>query len=294
MWIDHGVYPDYMTFTYSPYYMGETRSEKLSKRKSDEDDLKRTLENLNKSMLEKGFPPMKVFITSWNMTNSSRNYFNDSLWKACYIIKCCIESLGKVDGLLYSQLQDSVTDYYDNQQLLNGSGGLLTRDWIAKPAFLAYRLLRHLQKYFVASGDNYIITRDDYGKITIVMHNFIARNYLYYLKEENENTLKDHYSYFVNQNTKNLHFELEGVEECISYELHHHVVNRKSGSIMDEWAKYEFNDNLHIDDIDYLKAITMPSIYTTKASPKEGKLIFDVLLEPLEVRCISLRPMLYT
>lgn len=93
------------------------QSERLSKRKSDEEDLSHTLEDLNRALLQMGFPATKVYMSSWNMTNSSRNYFNDSLWKASYIVKNCIDNLDNVDGLIYSQLQDSVTDYYDNQEL---------------------------------------------------------------------------------------------------------------------------------------------------------------------------------
>lgn len=290
MWIDNGVYPDFLTFTYSPYASGELQRERMSKRKSDEDDLSHTLDEVKRLMLQYGFPKRRVYISDWNMTRSSRNYFNDSLWKACYIVKCSIDNLGKVDALVYSQLQDITTDYFDDQQLLNGSGGLLTRDQIGKPAFLAMRLLRHLQKYLVKTGEDYIITRDEYGKITILMHNFIARNYMYFLKEEHENTLKDHYTYFQHQNKKTLHFKLENVVANATYELHHHLINRKYGSIMDEWAKFGFRENLYLDDIEYLKTITIPQIYSTNAAAKDAVLEFDVDLEPLEVRCISLRP----
>ena len=290
LWLDKGVFPDFFTFSYVPYSVGEIQSERLSKRKSDEDDLKNTMLALRRSLLELGFPDKQIFLSSWNMTRSSRNYFNDSLWKACYIAKCTIDNIGLLDGMLYSQLQDSLTDYYDNQELLNGSAGLLSRDMIAKPAFLAFRLLNHLQRFLVEKGDNYIITRDEYGKITILIHNFINRNYLYFIKEENENNLKEHYSYFENQDAKEFHFQLEGMMNDCTYELHHHTVNREHGSIIDEWAKFDFNNNIHFDDIDYLKRITIPRIYSTFEDATDGKLEFSVTLEPLEVHCISIRP----
>lgn len=290
MWIDMGVYPDFLTYTYLPYAKGEIQSERMSKRKSDENDLKNSLDDLNDLLLRYGFPDRKVFITDWNMTSSSRNYFNDSLWKACYVVRCCIDNLGSIDALVYSQLQDATTDYYDNQQLLNGSGGLLTRDMIEKPAFMAMKLLRHLQKYLVKKGKNYIITRDEYGKITILMHNFISRNYLYYVKEENENTLEDHYKYFKHQNTKTLHFRIENVLEDTEFQLHHHLVNRKFGSIMDEWAAFGFKESLQNDDIEYLKRVTVPKIFSTAEKSEGNILSFDVDMEPLEIRCISIRP----
>ncbi len=290
MWTDHGIYPDFLTFTYSPYALGDLPQERMSKRKSDEDDLLHSIEELNRLMLSYGFPKKRVFISEWNMTASSRNYFNDSLWKASYIIKCCIDNLGKVDTLTYSQLQDGTTDYYDTQQLLNGSGGLLTRDSIEKPAFMAMRLLRHLQKYLVAKGDDYIITRDEYGKITMVIHNFIKRNYLYYLKEEYENTPQEHYTYFEHQNKKTMHFELQHLLPDTEYDIHHHVVNRQNGSIMDEWAAFGFRESMQAGDIEYLRRISVPRLYTQVKRSEGDHLPLDVELEPLEIRCISLRP----
>lgn len=289
-WIDGGVYPDFLTFTYSPYTLGDIQSERMSKRKSDEDDLRHVVDDLNKIMLSCGFPKRKVYISEWNMTSSSRNYFNDSLWKACYIVKCCIDSLGKVDALMYSQLSDSTTDYYDDQSLLNGSGGLLSRDLIEKPAFMAMRLLRHLQKFLVAVGEDYIITRDEYGKITIIMHNFIRRSSLYYLKEEYENTLPEHYTYFEHQNKKKLRFELHNLFTDTIYDMHHHVVNRNNGSIMDKWADFGFQECLQMGDVEYMRRISVPKLFSVLRRTEGDTLSFDIELEPLEIRCISLKP----
>ena len=288
-WIDTNTFPDYLTFTYSPYRVQE-KDERFSTLKADEDDLAHTIDGLHRIMKKYGYPVFSnIYINKFNMTDSSRNYFNDSLWKAGYMAKAYLSNIGKVAGLLYSQLSDTTTDYYDDQRLLNGSGGLLTRDLIEKPAFLTLTLMKHLFGNLVAKGEDYILTRDEYGNFSLLCFNFISRNYLYYLQEEDKNTLEDHYSYFEHQEKKTFHFRIENVPDDQLFTLHHHVVNRQAGSIMDEWARFDFLDNLPIMDIAYLRQVCIPKLYYTRVASKDGKLEFDLVLEPLEIRCVTIR-----
>lgn len=289
-WIDNGVNPDFLTYVYFPYAMGEIQRERMSKRKSDENDLRNSIDELHHFLLKYGFPRKSIYISEWNMTMSSRNYFNDSLWKAGYIVKSFIDNLGKVDALVYSQLQDSMTDYYDNQQLLNGSGGLLTRDMVEKPAFIAMRMLKHLKKYLVKVDENCIITRDDHGKVTMILHNFISRNYLYYLKDEHENTLEEHYKYFEHQESKKFQITLHNMMENTRFKMHHHLINRQHGSVMDEWASFSFAESLRVEDVEYLRRVSIPRMFVDYIESEGTDVSFEVNLEPLEVRCISITP----
>ena len=290
-WIDNSVYPDCLTFNYSPYRVqtSEDGKERRVVLKTDEDDLERTIDGLRQIMKKYGYPDTEIYINNFNMTESSSNYLNDSLWKAGYMAKCYINSIGKVSALLYSQLSDATTDYFYNQSFLNGSCGLITRDLIEKPAFLTLRLLRHLHGYLIQKDNGYMVTRDEYGNIAVFCYNFIGRSYLYYLKEEDENTLENHYSYFEHMEKKTFHFEIDSLPDNQEYTLHHHTVNRQSGSIMDEWARFDFLDYLTSQDFAYLRQICIPKLSYTRAKTKDGKLVFDLTLEPLEIRLVSIR-----
>ena len=95
--------------------------------------------------------------------------------------------------------------------------------------------------------------------------------------------------YFENQEIKTFHFCIENVAEEQEFTFHHHVVNRQAGSIMDEWARFDFLDNLPIADVNYLRQVCIPKIYYTRAKSKESKLEFDLTLEPMEIRCVTIR-----
>lgn len=290
-WIDNGLYPDYLTYTYYPSYVtGDAEMDRFAKRKSDESDLAHTLDELNQLLLQYGFPEKKLYITEWNMTVSSRNYFNDSLWKGCYVLKCNLECIGKLDGLVYSQLSDSTTDYSDTQLLINGSGGLITRDMIEKPAFFAMKMLSMMKPKMISKGDGYAITMSESGEIIILMYNFINRNYLYFLKNENENMVQDHYQYFENQNEKKMLITIKGLPHKMRYSIREYIVNRENGSIMDEWMRLSCIQMPREEDVNYLRKRCTPKVVMSTEEAIKGKLELEYLLEPLEMRCVELKP----
>lgn len=288
--VDGGIYPEHLTFTHFPYAQGQISKERFSKRKTDESELLHSVQELHGILNMYGLNNRPVVISEWNMTVSSRNYFNDSLWKGCYILKCNLDLLGLVDTLCYSQLSDSTTDYYDNQNLLKGAMGLLTSDHIEKLAFIAMRMLKELKPLLVKKTEDYIVTRDERGEITIVAFHFIRRNHLYYMKEENETTLQDHYIYLEHQQPKTLTIQLTHLAHEGSYLMRQYIVSRKQGSIMDEWQKLAYIEDPSKDDIHYLKQRATPHMTMDKMKTEGQSLVISMEMEPLEMRCIILRP----
>lgn len=288
-WIDNGVYPDYLTYTYYPYAAGDQYSESFSKRKSDESDVSHSLDSLNQLLFHYGYPRREVYITDWNMSMSSRNYFHDSLWKGCYVLKCNLEAIGKTKALVYGQLVDSTSDYYDSCNIINGAGGLLTRDLIDKPAFIAMRMLEELQDRIVEKGDGYIITENEEQEFSIIVYNFINRNYLYYIKGENENQIEDHYRYLEHQEGKKVELTLKNLPSDTRYDIRQYITNRDQGSIMDEWVALSCMKSPNAEDITYLKRMATPKIRFEVRTVEDGCISMECHLKPLEMRLITLK-----
>ena len=288
-WIDNGVYPDYLTYTYYPYAAGDQYQDRFSKRKSDESDLTHALDSLNQLLFHYGYPKREVYITDWNMSMSSRNYFHDSLWKGCYVLKCNLESIGKVKSLVYGQLIDSTSDYIDSCNIINGAGGLLTRDMIDKPAFIAMRMLAELKDKIVETGDGYIITENDEKELSIILYNFINRNYLYFIKAENENQIEDHYRYLEHQEGKKVELTLKNLPENARYDIRQYITNRDQGSIMDEWLALSCMKSPNAEDITYLKRMATPRIRFETKEAEKGIISLECYLKPLEMRLITMK-----
>ena len=134
------------------------------------------------------------------------------------------------------------------------------------------------------------MTRDERGEITIVAFHFIRRNHLYYMKEENETTLQDHYIYLEHQQPKTLTIQLTHLAHEGSYLMRQYIVSRKQGSIMDEWQKLAYIEDPSKDDIHYLKQRATPHMTMDKMKTEGQSLVISTEMQQLEMRCIILRP----
>lgn len=287
-WGKANIYPDFLSFNYYPYTAGDQYQESFSKRKYDESDLFHTLQGLEQVMKRAAFPKRDIYITDWNMSVSSRNFFQDSLWKGCYVLKCYLESLGKADALIHGQLIDSTTDDVDSQMLINGSGGLLTRNMIEKPSFIAMKMLSLLKPNLVELGDGYIVTESEDREFSIILYNFINRNYLYYIKQEYENMPQDHYRYFENLDGRTFEVNLSHLPAEQEYIVRHAIVNREHGSVLDEWNSLSCIESPSRDDIEYLRETCRPKKTLTYMKADRGKIHLECTLRPLEMRLITM------
>lgn len=288
-WIDEGIYPDFISYDYYPYAAIGEMSEKFSKRKTNPDDFRETLDELRRSLLEYGFPGRKLFITDWNSTVSQRNVLNDSCWKACWLLKNAIDTLGQADMIAYSQISDITGDYYDAPLLLSGMAGLLTKEGIRKPAYYAMRFLAKMLPQMVSRGEHYLITRDESGRYAIALHNFKPLNYLWYMKEENAIPLAEQYRYFDDLSGAQLDVVLRNMESG-RYVLRKSTLNRKHGSVADEWAQMNCFEQLRREDIDYLRGICAPHVTLHSYRVKDGTLTIPVSMQPLEISLIEVLP----
>lgn len=285
-WIDEGIYPDFLTYSYFPYSAGEFNREIYSKRKTDEDNLRITLEELQEELAKSGFPTREIYITDWNGTISDRNFTNDSCWKAAWMMKSYFDAVGKVDALAYNCLSDCISQHYDTQGILNGCRGALSKDGIEKPSFHAMRFMGLLSPWMIQKGKDYMITTDRSQKIAVACHNFKERNYLYYLKPENEMGPEDQYRFFDDQDGKKVRFRLHQLPNGW-YLQKTYVFNREHGSVLDEWMKMECMKNLRRDEEEYLKRASIPEITLQKFEVTDGSIEREWYLQAHEIRVVQ-------
>lgn len=286
-WIDEGIYPDFISYDYYPYAAVEILSEKASKLKTDEDDFTHSLKELHKCMLEYGFPPRELYITDWNSTISQRNPLNDSCWKGCYILKNYLDTLGQADIIAYSQLSDITGDFSDIRGILGGMAGLISRDGIRKPAFFAFQFLCRLHERILGKNESAIITWDGNDHFSIVMHNYKARNYLYYFKRMDELSINELYQYFDNMDSKRVDVELKNIQNG-KYVLRKSKLNQRKGSVLDEWMQMNCFENLKGEDVDYLRDVCKPHITISIIEVTDGTLFLPNDLLPLEMSLLEI------
>ncbi len=273
--------PDFISIYSYPYLKPEEhakQSPKGSERSQGSTYVKTLLQETRKLLREYGFWKQELHLSEWNFSISNRNIINDSVFKGAYVVKNMLDMIGRADLAGYWYGTDLYSEFYDSEHLLNGSGGLITKDRICKPAYYGMHFFNRLdRKLLTYSGDG-IMATNGRGNYTILCHNYKHPRYQYY--REKEGSIKaQRYAEFFDDDVKQFRFVIRGVENGV-YQIKTRVVDQENGSVLDEWARMGYTDELTANDIDYLRKICVPRIKVDVVSVENGVLEINSQLNP--------------
>ncbi len=285
LWKERENLPDFVSVYCYPYtaemiYMGKNQT-------LDVDFVKKDLRRVRELMKEAEFPVEPLHVTEWSFSMSSRSVLNDHCMKGAYLLKNMIDSIGQADLMGYWVGSDLFADHYDSRWLLNGGGGLISKDGIPKPAFYALEFINHLGRYLIKTGDHYVISDNGQGNYRIVCHNLKTLGYQYNLLQEDQIRRDEVNNLFTDLQRLNMHFNLEAARSG-KYTMRMFSISQKFGSIQDLWKEVNVEGEMTPEDIRYLERITTPRLQHRYCEEKGGKLRFDVELEPNEMKFIHI------
>ncbi len=231
-----------------------------------------------------------IYITEWNNTISNRNYLNDSCFRAAYFVERIDRFVGRADMLGIMSGTDLVSSHIDSVGIINGGIGLLTKDTIRKPAYFAVDFLNQLGDQILDKGEHYIITRKSSTDIYILCYyySWFKRNYV--LQEDLIDLNRYNSMVFEDENPIYLNFRLDNLEESGEYYIKKRTMNRSSGSILNEWGNFQYDNRLTIQDVKYLQGISIPTLTQSKKIIAESYRTLEIKLEiqPQEITLIHI------
>lgn len=272
-WSRRECRPDFISIYAFPYLTPEEHARQepqVTERVQGSNYVNLLLDRNRQLMRDNGFLTQKLHLSEWNFTVSSRNFINDSVFKGAYIIKNILAMTGRVDVAGYWFASDLFSEFYDSEHLLNGSGGLITKDRICKPAYYGMYFLSRLERYLLAYNEDGMITANGRGSYTIVCHNYKHPGYHYY-REREGNISAQQCAGFFDDDIKEVSFEIRGVKNG-TYQIKTRMVDEENGSVLNEWELMGYTDELTADDVDYLRQICVPRIKVETADVKDGVL----------------------
>ncbi len=231
-----------------------------------------------------------IYITEWNNTISNRNYLNDSCFRAAYFVERIDKFVGKVDMVGIMSGTDLVSSHIDSVGIINGGIGLLTKDTIRKPAYFAVDFLNQLGDQILDKGEHYIITRKSSTDIYIICYyySWFKRNYV--LQKDLIDLNRYNSMVFEDENSIYLNFRLDNLEESGEYYIKKRTMNRSSGSILNEWGNFQYDNRLTIQDVKYLQGISIPTLTQSKKIIAQSDRTLEIKLEiqPQEITLIHI------
>ena len=278
-WKNHVSQPDFISVYSYPYLPPEEHAAQYpetSERIQESNYVRRLIDENRQLLWDNGFWKQELHLSEWNFTVSNRNLINDSIFKGAYIIKNLLNMIGKADVAGYWFGTDLFSEFYDAEHILDGSGGLITKDRICKPAYYGMYFFSRLDRYLLYYNEDGIITTNGRGNFAIVCHNYKHPSYRYYRETEGSMEAQRYAEYF-DEDTKQFRFVIRGVSNGV-YQIKTRMVDRENGSVLDEWERMGFTDELTANDIEYLQKVCVPRIKMETVTVDNGILEISSLL----------------
>ncbi len=236
------------------------------------------LENLLKKKLE-------VHITEWNVSSQLGNLIHDTCYVSTYIVKNVLDTIGKVNSLGYW----TFTDIFEEQKLgishFHGGFGLINKDGLKKPSYYAYYLLSKLGNEIIDKGEDYIITKQG-EDIQILVYNHACFDDLFMGGETSHISHEDRYGIYKNKEEKQIEFSITNIVG--NYKITKYELNRKNGSVFDEWLKMGLAENMTKEEVEYLKGKAKPKITVEKLKLNgEYSHIFNIPVHGVEITVLK-------
>ena len=285
-WKKFNSKPDFISIYIYPYSEVIKNGKKEIYHSNDKDFLINKLYSIKETIKNLGYSCEEIIISEWSLTISSRNYINDSCFKAAYLVKNIIDSVDEVDSLCYWMASDISEEYLDVNLLLQGGTGLLSKNGMKKPSFYGFSFLEKLSETMVQKGKNYIITKNSDSIFTIICHNYKHFNNSYLLNYQENLGLEKLMTIYENQNELNISFSILNVPNG-KYRLKSYTLNERYGSVLNKWIKLNADSRLRSDEISYLKDVSVPELDIEYIDVFESKLSYSLELQSHEVRLLT-------
>ncbi len=286
--------PDFVSFMLFPYIpiVEEARQEKTGAfiRTKDRHFEEKEVKKIRSLLDRAGLSDTKLVVSEWNLTVSNCNFLNDSCFRGALFLRTVLNQAPDVDTFGLWMCTDWVCNSFNARNVVNGGGGLLTKDTIRKPVYYAVRFLKHLGDELVARGENYIVTKQGSDEYQIICFHLVWYSSSYFINAENQAKVEEVKPYFDMSEGKTLEIELKGVSENGWYYVKRRAVNAEHGSIIDEWEKFNNDSNLERSDIKYLQEICVPELTRTKLQAKKDRLRLSIHMQAEEFCVLHIFP----
>ncbi len=225
----------------------------------------------------------QIHLTEWSSSPSSRDMSHDYSAEAAFIVKTNIESRGLVDSLSYWTFTDIFEEQGAGNKAFHGGFGMINYQGIKKPSYHAYRFLNNLGEVEIASGENYIVTKDINEKCVLVAYNYECETFntavpMTNTAQEAENV--------VNQGkASKLNVSIEGFNPQTMFVVER--VNKDSGCAMKLYADMEYPQTLTCEQIRILKSAAENTDKEIIKADKNGVLEINTQMSPWEIVLIK-------
>ncbi|WP_160675907.1 helix-turn-helix domain-containing protein [Clostridium sp. C8-1-8] len=252
------------------------------------DALKESIQAIKKRLKEYNYDLDKLYLIGWNSSISQNELLNDTVYKSAYIAKNILENYDAIESFGYWQISDFTEEVKMKNQLFHGGQGIFTYNRIKKSHYYVFQMLNKLGDNLLKKGNGFFITTDG-DSIQIMLYNYQHYSKLYSSGQVFDMTFDKRYTPFPKPHILKVILPLVNLPEA-DYKLTETIVNKNYGSSFDKWLELGGLPLENENDIQYLKAASLPRIQKKVLSSENNSFTITAELEPHEVRLIEITP----
>lgn len=280
--------PDFISIMVFPYEFSSKNGIISYHRVFQQDFELNTILQAKQILKDEKMEQCKLYVTEWNNSLSSRNFLNDSSFRAAYIVKMLSQIGNNADRMIFWMASDWVSCYYDTKCIANGGNGLITKDTIRKPAYFAFAFMNKLGDTLLHTSEHCIVTSKGMHSYYLVCYNYKAYGSNYYTMDENIDSPEITHELFQDNLPIELNLTLEQLPDQTRYIIKRRRITSQEGNILNEWSKFQYDSKLSHSDIKYLRESCLPGISMEKQTTKMGKLNLQLTLQPHEISLLHI------
>ena len=289
-----GARPGLDCYTIRCAPVGIVRAAEVQVRSIPEADYLLHQYRLGQEIIKRNGVSCGLLITGWETSLGTRNPLNDSSWLAAKIVKTALRGYGVLPSLPLECPLDLLDESVNRRKILYGRRGMITLDGLRKPSFYALRFLKHLDTFCLYHDEHLIVTMSGDGYFQIVLQNSSPLSHQYYIHKSEETTANPaplSASLFEEKQPWQMRLCLAGVQNG-KWLMKTRRVNESVGNVFSAWLylNYEENTFLGRDEMEVLRAKSLPDIQGGTLTSRSGMLDVPITLEPNEIRHIHLIP----
>lgn len=215
------------------------------------------------------------------------HYLNDTCFQSTFFFHNTVDLIGEVDMLGYYQLSDIGSLKDEDIDFLESRTGLFNKYGIRKPGCHLLDIFSKARNNLVQKGTDYVVLKGSLDRYMIGLCNYSYVSEYSSFSLHNKIPVEDAYKIYESPQTKNIELKLNNLAVG-DYDIILYQINKKHGSILDEWARNGYWDRFSRDELEYMRKILQPlRTHYTKSSP-DGTMQFQFQLAPHEVVFIVL------
>lgn len=233
----------------------------------DSGDMYKRLKELRHLLDRHGKTDIPLYVTEYNAYPFEGNHLNDSIYPAVYMITQTLRQQEYAEACAWWLATDISLEYQNPVLPFFGGSGLLSKDGVPKPSWHAFTMLRELKPILAGQDDHCIVTRDEDGSLTILVHNINQLDPEFVNAPSSPDLLFYPYLPYAKQLPLEFCIHIQDIKPC-TYVITKITLSLSSGNILGLWQNLDFRKNLTEEDLTYIRCQSLPhrTSFTKKIS----------------------------